>query len=48
MWGDDWNDKYSDWSIDKVISNIKKKLFENNEIHTIKTFKGEGFQLLSV
>ena len=48
MWGDNWNDKYSDWSIDKVISNIKKKLFENNDVHTIKTFKGEGFQLLSV
>lgn len=46
MWDDDWNDKYSDWSIDKVISNIKKKLFENNETQTIKTFKGEGFQLL--
>jgi hypothetical protein len=45
MWENEWNDKYSDWSIDKVISNIKKKLFEASDKRTIKTFKGEGFQL---
>ncbi len=45
MWETDWNDKYSDWSIDKVISNIKKKLFEASDKRTIKTFKGEGFEL---
>lgn len=45
MWENEWNDKYSDWSIDKVISNIKKKLFEASDKRTVKTFKGEGFQL---
>lgn len=45
MWETEWNDKYSDWSIDKVISNIKKKLFEASDKRTIKTFKGEGFEL---
>ena len=46
MWQEEWSDKYSDWSIDKVISNLKKKLAEHNEDHTVKTYKREGFMLI--
>jgi len=46
MWDEAWNDKYSDWSIDKVISNTKRKLFEHSEKFTIKTYKGQGFGLI--
>lgn len=46
MWENEWHDKYSDWSIDKVISNIKRKLMEHMEAQTIKTYKTEGFMLV--
>jgi hypothetical protein len=45
MWLDEWNDKYSDWSIDKVISNIKKKLTQHQETLNVKTYKKEGFMI---
>lgn len=46
MWGDDWENKYSDWAIDQVISRIRKKLEEKGYEKTIKTLKGQGFMLV--
>lgn len=46
IWGPAWESKYSDWAIDKLVSNLRKKLQDNNYKKTIKSFKGKGIQLL--
>lgn len=48
MWGDDWEQNYSDWAIDKMISNIRKKLQECDSRAEIKVIKGEGFMLVNL
>lgn len=45
IWGDEWEDSYSDWAIDKLISNLRKKLKEAGYPKTIKAFKGKGVML---
>lgn len=46
MWGDGWNEQYSDWSIDQTISRIRKKLSKIGlPSSVIRTMKGRGFQL---
>lgn len=43
LWGKKWHDEYSDWAIDKVISNIRKKIKKENYPLEIKSLKGQGF-----
>lgn len=45
MWGEqDWNEKYSDWAIDKIISRIRQVLDEQGiSSLTLITKKGRGF-----
>ncbi len=45
LWGDKWEEKYSDWAIDKIISTMRGKLSKYNYSKTIKTFKGQGFMM---
>lgn len=45
MWGEEWENKYSDWAIDKLMSNMRKKLEGSNYAKSIKVLKGKGFIL---
>lgn len=45
IWGDNWEEKYSDWALDKLISNLRKKLSANSYSGKIKTLKGKGIML---
>lgn len=45
LWGDDWTEKYSEWMIEKVISNIRKKISVIPELN-IKTVPKQGYCLL--
>lgn len=45
VWGDRWEEKYSDWAIDKLISNLRKKMEDVSYPRYIKSFKGKGFKL---
>jgi hypothetical protein len=45
MWGKDWQDDYSDWAIDKLISNMRKKFEKNKYPKVLKAVKGEGILL---
>ena len=46
IWGLEWEDKYSDWAIDKLVSNLRKKLELNFYPKTLKTIKNKGFMLV--
>jgi hypothetical protein len=43
LWGAGWEDKYSDWAIDQVISRVRRKLSDRSPDGLIKTIKGQGF-----
>lgn len=45
IWGDVWEEKYSDWAIDQIIHRIREKLEKANAPYEIVTKKGEGFYL---
>jgi hypothetical protein len=45
IWGEEWEEKYSDWAIDKLVSNIRKKLKENNYPKSLNSIKGRGIVL---
>lgn len=44
IWKTEWEDKYSDWAIDKLLSQLRKKL-SNKKAFSIKTVYGKGFIL---
>lgn len=46
IWGDNWNKKYSDWAIDQVMSQLRKKLVSVSKLGELKTKRGEGYILL--
>lgn len=46
IWGDEWNKKYSDWAIDQVMSQLRKKLLNVGKMGLLKTKRGEGYILL--
>jgi hypothetical protein len=46
MWGANWEDFYSDWAIDKLTSNIRKKLEQSGYPKTLKSLKGQGVILV--
>ena len=43
LWGDNWQDKYSDWAIDQMVSRIRKKIGDRTSKALIKTIRGKGF-----
>ena len=43
LWGKNQFERYSDWAIDKLISNLRKKIEETG--YTVITSKGRGFYL---
>lgn len=45
IWKDEWADKYSDWAIAKLVSQLRKKTSAFDDI-VIKTVQNEGFTLL--
>lgn len=45
VWGDGWEDKYSDWAIDQIISRIRRKIGDRSQNSLIKTKRGKGFIL---
>jgi len=45
IWGEDWEEKYSDWAIDKLVSNIRKKLSKHDYPQQLKTIRGRGVML---
>jgi hypothetical protein len=45
IWGESWETSYSDWAIDKLISNLRKKLQGLKYPRTIKSYKGKGIML---
>ncbi len=46
IWGTDFFDSYSDYAIDKHISDIRKILRKQHTSHKIKTIRGSGYILL--
>lgn len=46
LWGDTWEEKYSDWAIDRLISNLKAKLVEFDASVSLKTLRGRGYSLV--
>jgi hypothetical protein len=44
LWGDAWEESYSDWAIDKVISRLRSSL--ESESLTLTTFKSKGVALI--
>jgi len=45
IWGDKSFDLYSDWAIDKIMSRLRKKLYQNGyPAEKIKTVKGRGYK----
>jgi len=45
LWGKEWEEKYSDWAIDQVISRARKKLGDRVKVSLIKTLRGKGFMI---
>lgn len=45
IWGASWADKYSDWAIDKLISRIRKKIYDTEKTQLV-TKKGRGVKLV--
>ena len=45
IWGKDWEDRYSDQAIDKVISNLRNKFEEHSFPKMIRSVKGKGLLL---
>lgn len=47
LWKEEsYNDKYSDWAIDKMISRLREKLILGGlSAYNIKTLRGKGYQL---
>ncbi len=45
MWGKNWQNDYSDWAIDKLISNMRKKLKKHKSDKILKAVKGKGILL---
>lgn len=48
IWGQEWEQKYSDWAIDKLVSTVKKKLVETSQPYKLQTFKKLGVMLVPV
>ncbi len=46
IWGETWEQKYSDWAIDKLISNLKKKLVDIEKPAKLQSFKKLGVMLV--
>ena len=46
IWGKEAHDKYSDWSIDKFISQIRNKLDQHKIKVQIKTIRSKGYMLI--
>jgi hypothetical protein len=45
IWGETWEDAYSDWAIDQLISRLRKKCVELDlPKTTIQSVKGKGFR----
>lgn len=42
LWGEQWENDYSDWAIDKTVSRLRSKLEENNYSKALKSIKGKG------
>ncbi len=46
LWGKSWHENYSDWALNKQISNLRKKMAQAKYSKTIKVLKTEGFILI--
>ena len=47
IWGESWEDKYSDWALDKVMSELRKNLAGHPEFGDLVTKRGAGYSLVS-
>jgi len=45
IWGKAWLEKYSDWAIDKIVSQIRQKIADNKDRKKLATFRGRGLRL---
>lgn len=45
IWGENWEEKYSDWAIDQNMHRLRKKLRESKSVYNIVTKKGRGYVL---
>ena len=46
LWGENWQEYYSDWALNKQVSNLRKKMTQVKYPKTIKVLKTEGFMLV--
>lgn len=44
IWGAIWIEKYSDWAIDKLVSNLKKKIVDSN--FRLLTLRNRGYRVI--
>jgi len=47
IWGDNWEEKYSDWAIDQLISNLRKQMQTIKYKCKLITKRGEGIVLIN-
>lgn len=45
IWDENWTEKYSDWAIDKLMHEIRKKLRLSKTNYNIETINGKGYIL---
>lgn len=45
LWGNLWQEKYSDWAIDKLLSQLRQKIFAPDR-SVLEVVKGRGFRLI--
>jgi len=46
LWGENWHEYYSDWALNKQISNLRKKIRTYGYLKEVKVLKTEGFMLV--
>lgn len=47
LWGNESEEKYSDWAIDQAIHKLREKMEKEHMKYELKTKKGEGFVLIT-
>jgi len=46
VWRKNWEEKYSDWALDQIVSQIRKKMTHLKDKKRLVTLRGIGFELL--
>ncbi|MFA6250541.1 MAG: helix-turn-helix domain-containing protein [Candidatus Shapirobacteria bacterium] len=47
IWHQNWQQKYSDWALDQIVSQLRKKFSSDSDRQRFVTHRGQGFCLLA-